>query len=129
MPQRKSDHDTLTGFVSSFNEWKSVVNDKFTEVRNDIKEIRDSAVTRIGNLEKSKADRVEVDKLQVTLNLFQKHVNENVEERVNSLEDSKKWIWLIVAGYIVIASCVIGYCVLRIDTNFTLITNYMEQTK
>ena len=129
MPQRKSDHDTLTGFVSSFNEWKSVVNDKFTEVRNDIREIREGTVIRIESLEKSKADRVEVDKLQVTLNLFQKHVNENVEERVNSLEDSKKWIWLIVAGYIVIASCVIGYCVLRIDTNFTLITNYMEQTK
>jgi CHASE3 domain sensor protein len=129
MPQHKSDHDTLTGFVSSFNEWKSIVNDKFTEVRNDIKEIRDGAVTRIENLEKSKADRVEVDKLQVALNLFQKHVNENVEERVNSLEDSKKWIWVIVAGYILIASCVIGYCVLRIDANFTLITNYMEQTK
>ena len=145
MPNKTVTQKDLTGFAVGIGKLETKID--FAIQR--IGELEKGTVNRIESLERSKADRVELDKVQNALNDFQKHVNENIEARVrgveeceitkeektnvetriNSLEDSKKWIWVIVAGYILIASCVIGYCVLRIDANFTLITNYMEQTK
>ena len=145
MPNKTITQKDLTGFAVGIGKLETKID--FAIQR--IGELEKGTVNRIENLEKSKADRVELDKVQCALNDFQKHVNENIEgrvrgveecaitkeekknaeDRMTSLEDSKKWIWLIVAGYIIIASGVIAYNVLRIDDNYNLLTKYMEQTK
>ena len=120
MPQRKSDHDTLTGFVSSFNEWKDNVNQRFTEIRNDIKEIKDGTVARIEGLEKSKADRVVVDKLQkiidddiekrmraVELCAIPKDKQESFEKRQERIENKLVWIFAWAAGAAAVIAIVI----------------------
>jgi hypothetical protein len=76
------DHNTLIALVSSFNDFKQNVNDRFCEVRSDIKEIKDGMVARVEILEKTKADRVEIDAIQ-------KKIDDNIEVRVRSLETDR----------------------------------------
>ena len=107
-----------------------------------VKELNDGTYARIISLENTKADRAITDRLQKILDddvevrlraveecMITKVEKSGVETRINDLETSKKWIWLIVAGYIIIASGVIAYNVLRIDDNYNLLIQHIEQTK
>ena len=107
-----------------------------------VKELNDGTYARIISLENTKADRAITDRLQKILDddvevrlraveecMITKVEKSGVETRINNLETSKKWIWLIVAGYIIIASGVIAYNVLRIDDNYNLLIQHIEQTK
>ena len=107
-----------------------------------VKELNDGTYSRIISLENTKADRAITDRLQKILDddvevrlraveecMITKVEKSGVETRINDLETSKKWIWLIVAGYIIIASTVIGYGITRIDDNYNLLTQHIEQTK
>jgi len=53
-----------------------------------IDELDKGTVDKINTLFKDKADRAELDKVQLALNEFQKHVNENMEGRVRELEEA-----------------------------------------
>lgn len=78
----ENDHDKITQLISSFNDFKMNVNEKFAELKSDIKDLRDGISTRVINLEKTKADRVEVDAIQ-------KKLDEDIEIRVRRLENYK----------------------------------------
>lgn len=81
------DHDTIVRLVSSFEDFKGNVNEKFADLKADIRELRDGVANRLEILEREKADRRELDEVQNRINSLQKHVNENVETRVKHVED------------------------------------------
>ena len=81
------DHNTLISLVSSFNDFKQNVNEKFADIKADIKELREGIASRVEILEKEKADRKELDGVQAKINSIQKHLNENVESRLKAGED------------------------------------------
>lgn len=52
----KSDKDTkdMATFLGSFSEFKTNVNEKFADIKSDIKEVKDNIANRISNLENEK---------------------------------------------------------------------------
>ena len=81
-----SDHDILTRLVGSFEDFKQNVNDKFSDIKADIKELKDGVSNRVDILEREKADKKELDEIQEKINNIQKHLNETVETRIDCLE-------------------------------------------
>ena len=49
-------------------------------------DIKDSILVRVESLEKTKAERDDVEKVQCMVNEIQKHLNEKVERRMADLE-------------------------------------------
>jgi len=75
----KNDHDTIIQLVSTLTDFKTTVNEKFADLKSDIRDLRDGISTRVVNLEKTKADRVEIDAVQ-------KRLDDDIEIRVRALE-------------------------------------------
>lgn len=82
----KNDHDNLTTLISSLSDFKISVNEKFADLKSDIRDLRDGVSTRVTNLEKTKADRVDIDAVQ-------KKLDDDVEVRLRTVEDfQNNWI-------------------------------------
>ena len=76
---KETDHDTIIQLVSTLNDFKVNVNDKFADLKADIKDLRDGISARVVNLEKTKADRVEIDAVQ-------KRLDDDIEIRMRKQE-------------------------------------------
>ena len=73
--QHQKDHDLLISLNQK-------VDDFIIEMRASLNEIKDGTVARIESLEKTKADRTDIDAMQ-------KKLDDNIEVRVRSLETDR----------------------------------------
>jgi translation elongation factor EF-Ts len=115
--ETQSDHDIIITLVSSVKNLDSKFTDKFQDLKNDIKEIRDGTLNRLDNLEKEKANRQELTDIQNKINSLQKHVNENIEIRVNKLEKSEIANKVRMYIYIGIGTFIVGLLTYHIMGN------------
>jgi hypothetical protein len=83
----QADHDALTKLIGSVDDFKGIVNDRFQDIKADIKELKDGISNRVDILEKEKVDKKEMDEVQQKINNIQKHLNENVDSRLKCVED------------------------------------------
>jgi hypothetical protein len=108
----QSDHDLLVSLNST-----SKLN--FEQIRSDIKDLKEGTADRIACLEKEKVNRDELQEVQVKVNQIQKHINENIETRLRTVENCsltreeysdkhddlvkqiagiQKWMYMIMGG-------------------------------
>ena len=83
--RKESDHDLLVELRTEMR-----------AVRNDLKDIKEGTSKDIADLKKDKADRVEVDKLQ-------KVIDEDIEKRMQAVENSqvKIYAWASCIAFII----------------------------
>jgi hypothetical protein len=98
----QNDHDNLTTLISSLADFKAIVNEKFADLKADIKDLREGVSTRVTNLEKTKVDRVEIDAVQ-------KRLDDDVEIRLRAVEDfQNNWIGKTSVLVFIISAIVSG---------------------
>jgi hypothetical protein len=90
MKHNQNDHDLLIELRTEVQ-----------NIRNDIKELKDGVAVRIAILEKDKADKKVVEELQIK-------VNDDMEIRVRSLENSKSNYYTMTIIYAGIGATMIG---------------------
>jgi hypothetical protein len=96
MKKNQSDHDLLIELRTE------VLN-----IRDDIKELKEGTTSRIINLEKDKADRVELDALQIK-------VNHDIEVRVRVLENKTSKYMITLTLYSIAVGTMIALIVYHI---------------
>jgi len=96
MKKNQSDHDLLIELRTE------VLN-----IRDDIKELKEGTASRIINLEKDKADRVELDALQIK-------VNHDIEVRVRILENKTSKYMITLTLYSIAVGTMIALIVYHI---------------
>lgn len=108
-------------FVGRFEERMNTFEDKLDTLKEDVKNLKENFPTR----DEVTARIKPLDKVQLTL--YGEDGDHGLVKKVDSLISAKNWIWAIVAGYIIIASAMIGYGIYKVDSIQTDVFRHISQ--